>query len=204
MGDDDITWVDACPNCDATKNRERKTKTPRYKCGVCGATFAEPKTRRSKHHAHISLDDPEAPTERYERVREALKHAVDDGVRYARSKRLAEYCDLTPHMIGGLLGEYGIEAGDVSKRSDASTGVLWRIDVERVGVAVNSGQIYHTNEDCPAIKGDLNWSWTREKAESWGKRECQHCRGEVGGETPDFSLNDDLDEAEVERGFADD
>ena len=50
--------VDACPECDSTKqlytrefrgHLERTDETNRYRCGVCGAEFGNPHQRPPKH-----------------------------------------------------------------------------------------------------------------------------------------------------------
>ena len=128
MSDDDL--VTACPNCDDTKIWARETKTPEFRCEVCGATFDEPVERRPKDPAYIAMSDPEAPSERYERVKDALRAAAADGIHHARSTRIANYAEaLNARAVGQLLGKWGVAEGDVSVRTRNTSYVLWRIEV---------------------------------------------------------------------------
>ena len=48
---------------------------------------------------------------------------------------------------------------------------------EKVFVCRRAKGIYHTNGDCPRLRGETKPGFTRELAESWGMRECSHCEG---------------------------
>jgi len=54
-------------------------------------------------------------------------------------------------------------------------------DDETVLVCRHSTGIYHTDPDCPRIKGFVNKDWTVEMAEAWGKTHCSHCQGPPKG-----------------------
>lgn len=66
-------------------------------------------------------------------------------------------------------------------------------DDQQVWVTVESSQVYHTNRDCDRIKGGANGTWSKAEAETWGKEECSHCSGDIGGKFGDRTTHDTLD-----------
>ena len=66
---------------------------------------------------------------------------------------------------------------------------------DQVWVTNKGKQTYHSDEECKRIKhANPNGTWTKAEAEAWGKTECAHGAGEVGGRVGDRNYHDLLDE----------
>lgn len=130
MTDDDIEYVECCPECDGHRFRERKTKSPTYRCCICSHPFEEPATRRAKYHDQV---EPDAtwPDGYYEELQDALRRTVAAGSQYARSSLIADYTDdLSASEVGTLLAQWGVDDGLVSVFKENSSGTLWRIETD--------------------------------------------------------------------------
>jgi len=130
MTDDDIEYVECCPECDGHRFRERKTKSPTYRCCICSHPFEEPATRRAKYHDQV---EPEAtwPDGSYKELQDALRRTVAAGSQYARSSLIADYTDeLSASEVGTLLAQWGVDDGLVSVFKENSSGTLWRIETD--------------------------------------------------------------------------
>jgi len=129
MTDEEIEYVECCPECDGHRFRERKTKSPTYRCCICSHPFEEPATRRAKYHDQV---DPEAtwPDGSYEELQDALRRTVAAGSQYARSSLIADYTEeLSASEVGTLLAQWGVDDGLVSVFKENSSGTLWRIEI---------------------------------------------------------------------------
>lgn len=130
MTDDEIEYVDCCPDCETHRIRERKTKTPTYRCSLCGFEFDEPATRRARYHKQVEPDET-YPDGTYDELKTALRRTVEAGSRHARSGLIANYTDeLCSQEIGSLLAEWGVDDGLVSIRHQNTSYTLWRIEID--------------------------------------------------------------------------
>jgi len=125
----EYSYVDVCPECDEPKIVERATKEPAYRCRMCTARFAEPRTRKSKRHSGRTADDNTPLDETVSEVLEALVAIQDAGQSFVRARHIAPHIDeMRAQDIGTLLAHY-LEGEAVERWRDTKP-ILWRITLE--------------------------------------------------------------------------
>ena len=125
-----VPIVKACPNCDSAKIAERVTKTPRFRCDVCGERFEQPTTRANKNHTFGS-PDATVDAHQYQSLVTALRRTREAGSSHAQSKLIAQYSDeLSAKAVAQLCTRYAEARGDVERYREGSAGIVWRIVVD--------------------------------------------------------------------------
>jgi len=121
--------IDVCPECDEPKIVERTTKEPTYRCRMCTARFAEPRTRKSKLYSGRTADDDTPVDETVSKVLEALVAIQDAGQSFVRARHVAPHVnEMRAQDIGTLLAHH-LEGEAVERWRDTKP-ILWRITLE--------------------------------------------------------------------------
>lgn len=121
--------VEVCPACDSPKFFERKTKTPQFKCVICGEAFADPTVRKSKRTTGLAPEPVTPDPDDWQALIDALRRTRAAGSTRAQSKLIAKYSDeLSSRKAGRLLSLFG-EGVVVERFHEASQGITWQITV---------------------------------------------------------------------------
>jgi len=119
--------VRVCPSCDTPKYNKRITKTPSFRCCICGEEFEEPSSRASRREQGTQLAPDTPDADEWQALTDALQQTRAAGSKRARSKLIAQYSDeLDAKRVGHLLAAFG-EGVVVEVYWETSKGTLWKI-----------------------------------------------------------------------------